>query len=268
MAAYTPEDHTFVVCAYKDNPYLGDTIVRLLNQSVPSTVIVSTSTPSDYIRGVCESRDVLLVVNPRPHFAGDDWNYGYDQAATPLVTIAHQDDEYDRTFLESVLAGFNRYRARDIQISFTDYRELRPEGTIESNTMLRVKRIMNKPFQVSALNGRKTVKRLVLGFGCPICCPSVTLNKELLGPYPFDVTLRDSCDYLTWVNLSSRPGRFLYIPRALMGHRIYAESATSRNLSENIRTRETLEIMERIWPRPIARLINRVYARSESLNTL
>ena len=53
-----------------------------------------------------------------------------------------------------------------------------------------------------------------------------------------------------------------------MGHRIYEESATSRNLADNIRTGETAQIMERIWPRPIARLINRAYSKSEDLNAV
>lgn len=268
MGVYGPEDHTFVVCAYKDNPYLGETIDHLMSQSVRSTVLVSTSTPSDYIRDVCAKRGVSLTVNPHPHFAGDDWNHGYSQAGTRLVTIAHQDDVYDPTFLESVLAAYNRHPAGSVQISFTDYREIRREGDVRSNAMLRIKRVMNTPFRCGALSGLGFIKKLVLGFGCPICCPSVTLNKELLGPAPFDTTLRDSCDYMTWVNLAFKQGRFVYIPRILMGHRIYEESATSRNLADNIRTGETAQIMERIWPRPIARLINRAYSKSEDLNAV
>lgn len=265
---YTARDHTFVICAYRDNPYLGETIQTLQNQTTPSAVMVSTSTPSEYIRTTCKVHQVPLVINEHPHYAGDDWNYGYDQAQTRLVTIAHQDDDYDQRYVETLISRMNDYPEGEVLMCFTDYRELRKSGPVVNNTLLRIKRIMNASFSHKSLNDKKVVKKLVLGFGCPICCPSVLLNKEMLGPAVFDTRFRDSCDYMTWVNLANRPGRFLYVDEILLGHRIYEESATSRNLAENIRTGETLEILSQIWPRPIAKLVNIVYSKSEGLNAV
>lgn len=263
---FTPEDHTFVVCAYKENPFLSETIESLLAQTVHSEIIVSTSTPCDYITSICKQHNVLLVVNPLPHYAGDDWNYGYDSADTPLVTIVHQDDIYDPSFLSEVLAAYNLFSESETLISFSDYYEIRNGSICRDSTLLRIKRLMNAPFKTSFLNGVGTIKRTVLRFGCPICCPAVTLNKGRLGSSIFDTSLKDSCDYKTWVNLSFKRGRFVYIDKQLVGHRIYSESATSNNLRENIRTGETLAILEMLWPKPIARLVNRFYSHSEKLN--
>lgn len=267
-AGYSASDHTFVVCAYKENHYLEETISSLERQSTKSSILVSTSTPNEYIRAICNKHQIEMVVNPSPHYAGDDWNYGYNCANTPLVTIVHQDDNYESTYLEEALSAFNAYPLRDVLIAFSDYYEIRNDRPVQSNLMLQIKRIMNHPFRLSSLNKSSFIKKSVLRFGCPICCPAVTLNKELLGDSVFDTTLKDSCDYKTWVNLASRSGRFVYIKERLVGHRIYLGSATSRNLEDDIRTSETLSILEMLWPRSIARLVNRVYSASEKLNTV
>jgi hypothetical protein len=41
----------------------------------------------------------------------------------------------------------------------------------------------------------------------------------------------------------------VYIPEILMGHRISEDSATTRNLANNIRQKEDLEIFEEFWPK-------------------
>ena len=41
--------HVFAVCAYKDSPYLEQCIRSLKAQTVPSHIIICTSTPSSDI---------------------------------------------------------------------------------------------------------------------------------------------------------------------------------------------------------------------------
>ena len=50
---YIPS-HMFVVCAYKESPYLESCIKSVLNQSVKTKVAISTGTPNDYIRKIAE----------------------------------------------------------------------------------------------------------------------------------------------------------------------------------------------------------------------
>lgn len=265
---YRASDHTFVICAYKENPFLGETILSVLNQTIQSAVILSTSTPNEYLKQQCKRFDIPMVVNPIPHLAGDDWNYGYNSADTKLVTMVHQDDFYEPTFLERVLSALNeRGDGREL-ISFTDYYEIRDGERLSNSTMLNIKRIMNAPLRLASLNSRPWVKTRILAFGDSICCPAVTLVKKNVGESPFDTKYINSCDYKTWVDLARKPGGFIYIPKRLVGHRIYAESATSKNLGENIRRGEDLEILSTLWPRPVAALVNRAYAQSEKNNEL
>lgn len=265
---YTARDHTFVVCAYKENPFLESTVQSLRNQSALGNILISTSTPNDHIRGIADRYGIPLVINPIPHLAGDDWNYGYNQAGTPLVTLAHQDDWYEPSFLAKTLEAINRYSGNDVSIAFTDYYEIREGKRVEGNALLFVKRAMSAPLRSKALNGSIFLKKRILAFGDSICCPAVTFVKERLGESIFDTKYVNSCDYKTLVDLACARGRFVYISKRLVGHRIYAESATTLNIAENIRKKEDAEILEILWPRPIARAINSIYALSEKSNEL
>lgn len=265
---YTALDHTFVICAYKENPYIEGTILSLKAQRELGSILLSTSTPSSYLEDVCTKYDIEMIVNDHPHLAGDDWNYGYDHASTPLVTLAHQDDYYEPEYLEKYLKELNRYKDGDVSLLFSDYYELRNGQAIRSNHLLDIKRVMNKPFSSRRVNGSIFLKRRLLSLGCSICCPSVMLVKSVAGSNVFDTHYRNSCDYKTWVDLASKDGRFVYVPEQLMGHRIYEESATSLNLGENIRRGEDLEILCSLWPFFVAGAVNALYARSEKSNQL
>ena len=263
---FTGADHTFVICAYKENAYLENTIKTLLSQSVKSRVVLSTSTPNDYIKNICGKYNIPIIINSEPHLAGDDWNYGYNQVNTPLVTIAHQDDLYAKDFLKGTLEALNS--ATDPLLSFTDYCELKKGKKETTNLLLKIKRIMNFPLKFKVLQNVVWLRRRLLGLGCAICCPTVTFVKTKLGNDIFDPYYKNSCDYKTWVDLAKEKGGFVYIPQKLLLHRIYPESATTLNLSENIRKKEDFEILSTLWPRPIAYLINKLYAISEKSNVV
>lgn len=263
---YTGNNHTFVICAYKENPHLEETVQSLENQTVKSRIILSTSTPNDHIKSICEKHGIEMFVNPHPHLAGDDWNYGYSRAKTELVTLAHQDDLYEPDFLEVTLRYINKRKKDDVIIAFTDYYELKLGRKEMTNKLLKIKRIMNAPLALPCFYGSKFIRRRTLSVGCAICCPAVTYVKKNNDRHVFDTTFKNSCDYKTWVDMSKKKGSFIYIPKKLMAHRIYAESATTLNLSENIRQKEDLEILCDFWPRPIAKMINKVYAKSEESN--
>ena len=263
---YTEKDHTFVICAYKENPFLEETIYSLERQTKKGKIIVSTSTPNLFIEDLCKKHNIDFFVNPSPHLAGDDWNYGYSMASTPLVTVAHQDDLYEPEFLECTLQHINKRKRDDVLVAFTDYYEYKLGKREDTNTLLKIKRLMNAPLGWAPFHASKFVRKRLLSFGDAICCPTATYVKKNVGDNIFDTTYINSCDYKTFVDLAERDGAFVYIPSKLLGHRIYAESATTKNLNENIRQKEDFEIMCHYWPAPIARLINRVYSKSEDSN--
>lgn len=265
---YTAKDHTFVICAYKENPYLEKTVRSLKRQTIRSRIILSTSTPNRHIEEICKRHSIEWFVNPDPHLAGDDWNYGYAKAESPLITLVHQDDLYEPEFLEETLKAINQSPRDDVIIAFTDYYELKLGRKEIGNLLLRIKRIMNYPLSFACFQKNRFIRRRILAMGCPICCPAVTYVKKNAGQQIFDTMYKNSCDYKTWVDLSAKEGRFVYIRKPLLGHRIYAESATTLNLSENIRKKEDYEILCLLWPAPIARVINFLYAKSEKSNVV
>lgn len=263
---YSAKDHTFAIIAYKENIYLEKTICSILNQKIKTNVILSTSTPNDYIINLCTKYKIDYVVNKDPKGAGNDWNHGYNACSTPLVTIVHQDDIYNDDYAEKVLAYANR--SNDLIIVFTDYYEIRDEEVVSDQLILKVKRIMNVLFRFKIFYKSKFYRRLVLALGDSISCPTVTLNKHKIGLNAFDETFKNSCDYLTWVNLSALKGDFVYVPNQLVGHRIYEESATSQNIADSSRSKEDLAIMLMLWPKWIAKLIHKFYIKAESSNNL
>ena len=260
---FTNKDHTFVICAYKESPYLDECINSLLKQTSKSKIIIETSTPNDYIRKYVKKYGLELVINNDGGLA-KDWNFGYNSANTSLVTIAHQDDIYDADYLENVL----KYANNSIEpiIIFTEYYEIRNNIKTPNNLNLIIKRIMNNGYKRKKNQYSQKFRRRILSFGDSISCPTVTLVKEKCGVSPYNEEFQCSADYKTWSQLSKLDGSFVYVPKKLMGHRIYEESTTTESLKNNVRQTEDASIMMEYWPKPIAKLIYKIYSNSEKSN--
>lgn len=56
-------EHTFVICAYKESPFLEKCIKSLKKQTAESEIIMVTSTPNQHISGLSESYNLPLFVN-------------------------------------------------------------------------------------------------------------------------------------------------------------------------------------------------------------
>ena len=93
---YTGKNHTFAICAYKESPFLEECIQSLLGQTIPSTIIIVTSTDNAYIQNMAEKYHLELFINHGESGITQDWMFAYRSARTELMTIAHQDDTYDR----------------------------------------------------------------------------------------------------------------------------------------------------------------------------
>lgn len=258
--------HTFVICAYQESEYLEDCIQSLLAQTVQSTVKISTPTPSPWLSGVAEKYGLDIIVNENPTGMAGDFNFAFLQGDTDYVTLAHQDDVYEPEYLETVLARMER--AKDPIISFTDYYELREGERIEKNRLLQIKRLMNLPLRFPGAAHMRWLRRFILHFGNPICCPSVTVVRRHVTGSLFDKEYNNNMDYKAWYDLSGGRGSFVYCPQRLMGHRIHAESGTSMHIGNDTRSREDLRMFEQLWPKPIARALFHFYRKGQESNEL
>lgn len=261
---YSPSDHSFVICAYGESPYLEECVRSLRAQTVPTNIIMVTSTPNDLVRGVAERHGIALYKSGRAPGIGSDWNFGVSCATTPLVTIAHQDDTYEPAYAQTALAQLGRVE-RPL-IFFSNYGELRGGQVVDDNRLLRVKRLLLRPIARRGSSDSTHVKRRILSLGSAISCPTVTLNMELLPTPPFISDMKSNLDWDAWERFSRLDGAFVYSPLILMHHRIHEGSETSNLIKDNTRTVEDLAMLERFWPRPVARLINLAYASGQKSN--
>lgn len=264
---YTAKDHTFALCAYRESPYLEECIQSLLKQTTPGKILMVTSTYCEYIQKAADKYHLELRINS----SGDtrmitNWNFGYSQAETPLVTIAHQDDIYEPEYVEQLLTLINS--SEHPLIAFSDYGELRNGQKVYHNRLLRIKRILLSPLRIKKLRGSKFVRRRSLSFGSGICCPSVMFIRHNLPDQIFQVGYRSDQDWQAWERLSKLEGDFLYCPNPLMAHRIHGDSETSSIIADHQRSSEDLEMFCKFWPLPVAKVLAKIYSQAEKSNEL
>lgn len=263
---YTEKDHTFMICAYKENPYLEQCVLSVLNQTILGNVKISTSTPNQYIKALAKKYKLPLVVNKGIGDVVNNWNFAYSQAETELVTLCHQDDYYDAHYLENILCSINA--TKKPLIACTNYYEDRNSVHIKSNLLIKIKRFLIFPLRFSVLRNKKIIKRLALAFGCPVCCPSVTYVRSNLPGTIFQSGYGSNYDWQAWEMLSKLDGSFIYITKALTFHRIHEGSITSQMLLENKRGQEDYDMFCKFWPKLIAKVLAKAYSFSEKSNNL
>lgn len=258
-------EHSFVIPAYKESPYLEDCIRSVTEQTVPGGVLIATSTPNDHIRDLA-ARYAIKLCEHEPLGIAGDWNSAVKLAGTKYVTIAHQDDVYENNYREVVLKMMSK--AREPLIAFTDYAELRGDKLVTDNRNLKFKKMLLFPLRVKGAGRSRFIRRRVLSLGNPVCCPSVTVNTEKTGTELFEGDMRSNIDWQAWEVLSRREGSFVYIHKVLMAHRIHAESTTSEIIGENKRREEDIYMLRKFWPGWVANLIEHFYSKSEDSNSL
>ncbi|MDR0875290.1 MAG: glycosyltransferase [Clostridiales Family XIII bacterium] len=263
-------NHTFVICAYKESKFLDDTTSRLIGQTTPSRVIISTSTPNETISRVAQKYGLEVRINPLGGTSARDWNFAYAQAETDYVTLAHQDDVYEPSFAEKTLSALES--CKDPVLAYTDYYEIRyaeadGEGVrTDSNRILRYKRLMLRT--IARAPGNRWLRNRVLSLGYPMNCPGTTYVKRRFDSVDFIPNWHNSHDWEAAIRLAGECGDFLYIPDLLLGHRIYAASQTTNTIGSGIRRAEDFACFRRYWPEPIAKAILKQYVKAYDSNKL
>ena len=256
---FTGIDFTFVVCAYKECEYLEESICSLVNQTVKANILISTSTPNDYVQGIADKYGVEVRVNPD---GGQikDYNFAMKQATTELVMLMHQDEVLVHTFVEKVLYELNH--TKKPIIAFTNYLEMHNDTVDEKpSTMVRIKRILLLPSRLRCLSGTWIGKRGIQLLGDPITHPTVVCVKREMPDEIFREKYRASMDWDLWERLSKKEGSFVYVKDVLLYHRMNDDNQTVKLLNTtNARYEDEYEIFCRFWPKPIARFIMRFYS--------
>ncbi|MGI5892558.1 MAG: glycosyltransferase family A protein [Bacillota bacterium] len=254
--------HTFVVLAYKESPYLESCIQSVIQQSYPSQVVIATSTPNRYIQKIANQYYLPIIVNEQAkHTIGDDFDFARTCVDSELVTIAHQDDIYEKDYAKTIVNAYKNNH--DAIILFSNYFEIRNNKRVYENTNLKIKRKLLSCLRLSSAH----CKRWSISLGNSICCPAVTYHNKLISYNKiFDSNYKSNVDWFAWEKLSRLPGRFIFIDYSLMGHRVHEESTTTQIIEDNARTNEDLDMLKKFWPSSIAKLINHLYKNAEKSN--
>jgi glycosyltransferase involved in cell wall biosynthesis len=255
--------HTFCVLAYRESAYLEACLQSLASQTVKSKIMICTSTPNEYVFALAKEYQIECRINPVSAGIGSDWNFAYRSADTPYVTLAHQDDIYLPEYTEHCVQGM----ADNTLLAFTDYAQLINGKPSKWRPVVFIKRILVIPFWFFPRISQQTGKKMIFMLGNPVSCPSVMLNKRLLGDsFCFNENMKTNMDWLAWLELAAGPGDFFRVPRVLIYHRTHAASATSQTIGDQQRLSEDIFMFEKIWGHRIARIIMSIYRLSYRLN--
>ncbi|MBH9578382.1 glycosyltransferase family 2 protein [Inhella proteolytica] len=248
-----------VVCAHGRSPYLDRCLASLEPQVGEGVALwVSTSTPNSHILRAATQYRAQCVVNSKHEGIASDWNFALSVGAAPLVVLCHQDDEYAPTFSKRIAAAFDL--APDVLFAACDHTELSTLGPRAISLNLKIKRLLvSRVFKASGIQFGPSIRRRLLGWGNPLSCPSVMINRALVPDFQFDRNFSSNLDWDAWERLARRPGYIAFVTEALVAHRVHKQSATTELIANSIRQAEDILMLRRFWPMPIAWLLFQAY---------
>lgn len=262
---YEP-NHTFVVCTYKESPYLEECIQSVLNQKISSKVIVATSTPNDYIKSIVEKYNLTLFVNEGPTGIQEDWNFAVSCCQTDFVTVCHHDDIYEKDYYSKIREVIESPIAKKTLLIHTGYYDINQDDVRSITVNNKIKRRINLINTFGFLQSSKFVRKITLAFGNTVCCPSCTYNKKLLGPNFFNSDLTHCCDWDMYYKISRMRGRVVYISDKIMSKRYHSGSQTVEDIKSGKRFREDKIMFEKFWPEFIVKRIMKKYVNAYKIN--
>lgn len=254
--------HAFVICAYGESEYLEDCIRSLMDQTRRTKILMTAPSANSHICKMAEKYQIPLRIRNGEGNFRDDWNFAYRAADTSWVTLAHQDDLYDRCYAETLRRMAENDHSRKVLAFTTDYIPIRDGNIGPRDKNSRIRRALRSPLKIGPMAESPFWKKAVLSLGNSICCPTVSYHKEELGDNPFTTDLRFNIDWDTFLKLAQRPGKILYADSPLVYYRIYPGAASMRYITSHRREEEDLCMFRKFWPDWMARFLMKYYKKA------
>lgn len=257
--------HTFIICAYKESPFLELCIESCLQQTSvankQSIVAIYTSTPNEFILRLGEKYD-LSIYTKEGGGIGIDWNNALSFVDTDYATIVHQDDIYLPEYGSRVIESFER--KKEANIVFSDYLENDASGQVKPrNINLKIK---TAALRLMSLSNNKFYQRRIYAMGNFISCPAVSYNLSRLNGFRFDERLKMTLDWDAWERIMKIDGTVQFIDEKLMYHRIHEDSETTANTVDKTRELEEYDMYRRYWGKNLSKLIMKFYVLNQKSN--
>lgn len=233
--------HTFVILAYLESDDLEECIKSVLKQSVKSNVLIATSTPNDYIIEMASKYSLGITINENDSNKGSDYNFAINTMDSELITIAHQDDLYDRNYTKEILKKYKENR--DATILFTDNYEIKGDKKIVKNKRLRKQRYYLLPLKYKIFQASKFFKIRALRRNKFICTSSITFVKKNIKKdiFPSDIVYNN--DWKGLIHLAKEDTKFVYIDKKLVGYRIDNVCFDPEKIEED------MDILKKMYPK-------------------
>ena len=223
--------HTFVILAYQESDDLEECIKSVINQSVKSNIVIATSTPNDYIIDLASQYSLGVMVSSEKSNKGKDFNFAINSFDTKLITIAHQDDLYDRNYTREILNCYNKNH--DATIIFTDNYEIEKEKKIKKSKELFWKRYYLFPLRFSLFQNKVFFKLRSVKREKHICTSSITFVKDNIHEEIFPTNLKYDNDWQGLIDLAKKNTKFVYLKKELVGYRIDNKKVNKKKQEED-----------------------------------
>ena len=251
----------FSIPAYGESPYLAQCIESLRAQTIKCELVITTSTPNSHINSIAAQYGIRLIINSNRESIASDWNFALATCQGKFVCLAHQDDLYHPEFAERMTAFFSENS--ESCLAFSDSMEIFEAKSAKNNKRELVKRLIRRLAFMGAMSIEGQFrKKILLGLGCPIPCPSVVFNKSIIENFEFSNRYTINLDWDAWARFAREGGRIGYVRGELIKHRIHCNSETQNGLQDERRHREDYIMFQRYWPLPVARLLLFFYRAS------
>ena len=116
--------HSFAIPTAGKSQYLEACIKSLKNQKVKSRIIITTSKPYKGLHQIAKKFNIELIFFKKHNNIANDWNRAIRMSTSKFVTIAHQDDIYDKNYTQEIYKSLKKVK-KEPSIIFTDYFELK-----------------------------------------------------------------------------------------------------------------------------------------------
>lgn len=234
--------HTFVILAYLESDDLEECIKSVLKQSVKSNVIIATSTPNDYIMELASKYSLGVMINEEESNKGSDYNFAINTISSLLITIAHQDDLYDRNYTKEILKAYKNNH--DATIIFTDNYEIKNDRKVLKSKELLKKRFYLFPLQYRLFQKNHFFKLRSVKKEKFICTSSITFVKKNISQETFPTNFCYDNDWQALITLAKDKTKFVYIPKQLVGYRQFEKEFSKEKIMED---EEILKSLYSTW---------------------
>jgi glycosyltransferase involved in cell wall biosynthesis len=244
---------SFTIPYYDNRPYLAEAIASVRAQIVEDweLVVVDDRGPEpaeDLVSAIGDDR-VSYVRNEENLGLAGNWNECVRRATAPWVTVLHGDDRLLPAYAERVLAVAEAPRpaGETLAAVFTDVVTIGQTGEPTTTAADVAKRFFPRPRHDHDLRGDEATS--VLMAGNYIVCPTLCLNRERVGPAPFDTRWRFVPDWAFTLGLLLDGGTLHSIREPLLEYRRHASSQTSQQTVDASRFVEELAFLDEMGER-------------------